>query len=178
MIRELATLAALSGLLLAQDDMAARMSRMTAGLNEGPLHDFGGVTCWSCHRGNEKPTRMPRAGWEERLKNWPESLKLSEDDAKKPAGEVYRNLKILNKAPAGSLAMNMSIYASALGVSCDHCHVPGRWESGEKAAKNTARLMLGMFSEFPKYFDAARQPSMQCYSCHQGAVKPQREPAG
>lgn len=166
--------ATIAGAAAQDDDFAARMARMTTGLNEGPLHDLGGVTCFSCHRGNTKPARMPRAAWEDVLAHWPESLKLSADDAKKPAGEIYRNLKFLNKAPAGSLAMNMSIYSAALGVSCDHCHVAGHWESDDKAAKRTARVMLAMFSEFPKYFDAARQPSMQCYTCHQGAVKPLR----
>jgi len=157
---------------------AQRMIRMTEGLNAGTLRDLGGVTCWSCHRGSVKPARMPRAGWEDRLAHRPEAMKLSEEDAKKPASEVYGNLQLLARAPAGSIPMNMSIYAAALGVSCGHCHVPGHWESDEKPAKRTARIMLGMFSEFPKYFDASRQPSMQCYTCHQGSVKPQRMPAG
>ena len=151
-----------------------RMMRMTEGLSTGPLRSLGGVTCWSCHRGNSKPARMPRAAWEDRLAHWPEELKLSAGDAKKPAGEVYRNLQSLAKSPAGGLAMVMSTFSGALDVSCDYCHVPGRWDADDKPAKRTARLMIALFSEIPKYYDSSRQLSMQCYTCHQGAARPER----
>ncbi|SPF42268.1 hypothetical protein SBA4_2900013 [Candidatus Sulfopaludibacter sp. SbA4] len=159
-----------------QFDFAARMIRMTQGLSAGTLRDLGGVTCWSCHRGNVKPARMPRASWEDRLAKWPDALKLKDEDAKKPARDVYRNIQSMADSPAGSLPMTMSVFAAALGVSCDHCHVPGRWDSDEKPAKATARLMLRLFSEIPKYFEPSRQPGMQCYTCHQGAPKPERLP--
>lgn len=157
---------------------AGRMIRMTQGLSAGTLRDLGGVTCWTCHRGKVKPNRMPRASWEDRLAKWPETLKLKEDDAKKPAQEVYRNIQSLKNSPAGGILMTMSVFAAALGVSCDHCHVPGSWDSDAKPAKGTARLMLRLFSEIPTYFEASRQPSMQCYTCHQGSPKPERLPAG
>jgi len=70
--------------------------------------------------------------------------------------------------------MAMSIFAAALGVGCEHCHVLGRWDSDEKPAKVTARLMLEMFNEIPRYFDESQQPIMQCYTCHQGSPKPER----
>ncbi len=73
--------------------------------------------CWSCHRGNSKPARMPRAGWEDRLAKWPDSLKLGAADARKPAEEVYRNIQSLKGSSAGGLAMTMSVFAAALGVS-------------------------------------------------------------
>jgi hypothetical protein len=157
---------------------ALRMTQMMEGLNTGTLHDVGGVTCWSCHRGALKPKRMPREGWQDRLAHWPDALKLSPEDAREPASEVYKNIQLMTKAPAGSLPTNMSIYASALGVSCDYCHVPGDWESDEKPAKRTARRMITMFTEFPKYFEGSRQPSMQCYTCHHGSAKPERQPPG
>ena len=56
--------------------------------------------------------------------------------------------------------MATSIFAGALGVNCDHCHVPGRWESDEKPAKNTARLMMELFDEMPQYFEKDHQPIM------------------
>ena len=43
-----------------------RMLQMTQGLSAGILKDLGGITCWTCHRGNVKPLRMPRASWEDR----------------------------------------------------------------------------------------------------------------
>jgi hypothetical protein len=155
---------------------ASRMMKMAQGLSSGTLRDLGGVTCWTCHRGQVKPARMPRASWEDRLSKWPDALKLSAEDAKKPAREVYRNVPSMANAPAGGFAMTMSVFAAALGVSCDHCHVPGHWESDEKPAKQTARRMLRLFSEIPEYFESSRQPNMQCYTCHQGSAKPQRQP--
>jgi hypothetical protein len=153
---------------------AERMIKMTDGLSAGTLLDLGGVTCWTCHRGKVKPAGMTRASWEDRLAQWPETLKLSAEDAKKPRREVYKNIQSAPNASAGSLAMAMSIFAGALGVGCDHCHVPGRWDSDEKPAKVTARLMLHLFDEIPLYFDKGRQPIMQCFTCHQGSVKPER----
>jgi Photosynthetic reaction centre cytochrome C subunit len=148
---------------------AGRMMKMVEGLNAGTLRGVGSVSCWTCHRGNVKPARMPRASWQERLDKWPEALKLSAEDAKKPAREVYQNVPLMGNSAAGGLAMTMSVFAGALGVSCDYCHVPGRWDSDEKAAKKTARVMLGLFTEVPTYFEKSRQPGMQCFTCHQGS---------
>jgi Photosynthetic reaction centre cytochrome C subunit len=121
---------------------------------------------------------MPRAGWEDRLANWPEALKLADADTRKPAEEVYRNIQSLKGSGAGGLAMTMSVFSAALGVSCDYCHIEGQWDSDARPAKKTARRMLGLFAEFPHYFESSRQPSMQCYTCHQGSPKPQRRPVG
>jgi hypothetical protein len=152
---------------------AGRMMKMAEGLSAGTLRDLGGVSCWTCHRGSVKPARMPPGGWQQRLEQWPESLKLSPEDAKKPAREVYRNIQSMPNAPAGGFPMTMSVFAAALGVSCDHCHVVGRWDSDDKPAKRTARLMLRLFDEIPTYFEKSRQPGMQCYTCHQGSPQPQ-----
>jgi hypothetical protein len=38
--------------------------------------------------------------------------------------------------------------------------------------------MLGIFDEVPQFFDKARQPSMQSYTCHQGSPRPERDPRG
>jgi hypothetical protein len=156
---------------------AGRMMKMVEGLNAGTLRDLGGVSCWTCHRGSVKPARMPRASWQDRLDKWPDALKLSAEDAKRPAREVYRNVLSMPNSPAGSFAMTMSVFAGALGVSCDYCHVAGRWDSDDKPAKRTARLMLRLFDEIPPYFEKSRQPGMQCYTCHQGSPKPERAPA-
>jgi hypothetical protein len=156
---------------------ARRMMKMVEGVNAGTLHELGGVSCWTCHLGKIKPARMPRASWQDRLDKWPEALKLSEEDSRKPAREVYLNVQSMPNAPAGSFAMTMSVFAGALGVSCDYCHVPGRWDSDEKPTKVKARIMLRLFDEIPSYFEQRRQLSMQCYTCHQGSAKPQQAPA-
>jgi len=156
---------------------AGHMMKMVQGLNAGTLRDLGGVSSWTCHRGQVKPARMPRASWQDRLDKWPEALKLSAEDAKRPAPEVYRNVQSMPDSPAGSFPMTMSVFAAALNVSCDYCHVPGHWDSDDKPAKRTARVMLRLFAEIPPYFEKSRQPSMQCYTCHQGSPKPEHAPA-
>jgi hypothetical protein len=169
------------GRIDAQDAQQSRMQamiKMTEGLSAGTLRSLGGITCWTCHRGNVKPARMPRASWEDLLAKWPEELKLSAENAKKPRRDVYKNIQSTPDAPAGGLPMAMSIFAAALGVGCEHCHVPGRWDLDEKPAKVTARLMLGILDEIPRYFEKNQQPVMQCYTCHQGSPKPQRHPNG
>ena len=156
---------------------AGRMMKMVQGLNSGTLRGLSEVSCWTCHRGAAKPARMPRAVWQDRLDHWPDALKLSPEDAKKPAREIYRNIQSLANSAAGSVPMTMSVFAGALGVSCEHCHVPGDWASDDKPAKKTARVMLRLFEEIPTYYTKDRQPSMQCYTCHQGSVKPQSDAA-
>jgi hypothetical protein len=157
---------------------AVRMMKMTDGLSSGTLRNLGGVACWSCHRGHQKPERMARASWEDVLAKWPDALKLSAEDAKRPMREVYKNIQLSpSTAQAGGLPMTMSVYSAALGVACDYCHVPGNWDSDEKKTKVTARAMVRMFGEIPVFFEQGHQPSMQCYSCHQGAAKPQHKPA-
>src|SRR5450432_3964154 len=121
----------------AQDAQQSRMQammKMTEGLSAGTLRNLGGISCWTCHRGKVKPARMPRTSWEDLLAKWPEALKLSPADAKKPRRKVYKNIRSTPDDPAGSLPMAMSIFAAALGVGCEHCHVAGRWDSDEKPA--------------------------------------------
>jgi hypothetical protein len=149
-----------------------RMMKMVQGLNAGTLRDLGGVSCWTCHRGKVKPARLPRTSWEDQLAKWPDALKLSGEDTKRPAREVYHNIQAMPNSPAGGLAMTMSVFAASLGVSCDHCHIAGRWDSDEKQAKRTARLMLHLFEDIPPYFEKSHQPSMQCFTCHQGVPTP------
>jgi hypothetical protein len=82
---------------------ARKMIKMTDGLSAGTLRGLGGITCWSCHRGSVKPARMPRASWESLLAKWPEELKLSPDDEKKPRRDVFKNIQSTPDEPAGNL---------------------------------------------------------------------------
>ena len=64
---------------------------------------------------------------------------------REPAGEVFKNLKIYNKAPAGALLRLMNFgYSRALGVDCSHCHTPENWAAETKPAKQTAREMQAL----------------------------------
>lgn len=161
----------------ARMDRAQRMVRMRDGLSRGTLQPLGGVTCWTCHRGKAKPARVPRSSWMDIVQKWPGPA-MDEATLAKPAKEVFRNLQVLDgDSPASLIRMSMSIYSASLGVACDHCHVPGKWDADDKPAKQTARTMLRMFGELPGFFVKDASPTFQCFTCHQGAAKPQRSPA-
>jgi hypothetical protein len=136
-------------------EFAQRMIRMVDGLNAGKLKDPGGITCWTCHRGKVKPSRLPREKWE--------ALKLEH-------AEVF-------VGPREERALSMSVYAASLGVNCDHCHEVGIWGDDSKPTKGLTFKMISLFEEMPTYFDDARKPTFQCFLCHQGKVKPERKPA-
>jgi hypothetical protein len=130
-------------------DFAQRMMRMVDGLNAGPLNGVGAVSCWTCHRGQSIPARLPRASWESVL-----AARQGEFD-----GQQNR-------------ALTMSVYAASLGVECSHCHEDRDRAADTKPPKAMVAKMLPIFDEIPKYFDTARKPTTQCYMCHQGHVKP------
>ena len=72
-------------------------------------------------------------------------------------------------------ALTMSVYAASLGVGCSFCHEADRAANGKTAKAMVAR-MLPIFDEIPKHFEASRVPVTQCFLCHQGKLKPEREP--
>jgi hypothetical protein len=78
--------------------------------------------------------------------------------------------------PREERGLEMSVYAASLGVGCEHCHEVGIWGDDSKAQKGVAFTMFRLFKEIPTYFEAARQPRLQCFMCHQGKVKPERKP--
>jgi photosynthetic reaction center cytochrome c subunit len=130
-------------------DFARRMERMVAGLNGGPLKALGGVTCWSCHRGQPAPARLPRADW-----------------------ESIAAAHTADFAGRDNLSLAMSVYSASLGVTCSHCHVDGDWANRTKRPHQTVALMSTIFELIPTYFDSTvREPRTQCYMCHQGHTK-------
>lgn len=131
---------------------AQRMMRMVEGLNAGTLKNLGPISCWTCHRGRSKPARLPRANWE-------------------AVRDAHQEVFV---GPRERRALTMSVYAASLGVECDHCHVVGDWANDTKPPKTTALRMEELFDEIPRYFESERQPSTQCFMCHQGKVKPER----
>src|SRR5687768_17844 len=132
-------------------DFARRMNGMMAALNAGPMKEVGEISCWTCHRGRSIPPRLPREAWE----------KIRADHAAEFEGP--------NRAIA------MSVYAASLGVDCLHCHDTDR-KLNTKDPKAMVAKMLPIFEEIPKHFDKARTPTTQCFMCHQGTTKPERQP--
>lgn len=131
---------------------AQNMARMVAALNSGPLKDVGEIACWTCHRGNVRPSRVPREQMDAELAKWPAALKDAPD----------------------STRLTMTVYNVSLGVGCEHCHTGDDWKSAAKAPMKLVPAMNAMFKEFPKYMPPTART--QCYMCHKGATKPERNP--
>lgn len=132
---------------------ARGMLAMVEGIGGGLLKERGGLTCWTCHRGQQKPSRFPSAELDTELAKWPASLA----DAKDP------------------LKLTMTVYARSLGVTCEFCDVAGDWANKTKPPMQALPTMLKIFDELPKYSPAAANRS-QCWMCHKGAKSPERRP--
>ena len=134
-------------------DFAQRMSRMMTALNAGPLQGIEPISCWTCHRGQPRPARLPRPLW-----------------------EGIQSAHAADFASTPDRALAMSVYSASLGVECTHCHEPGNWIAATKRPHAMVGKMLPIFDEIPKHFDRSRTPSTQCYMCHQGSAIPERRP--
>ena len=134
-------------------EFAQRMHRMVTALNAGSLKDVEAITCWTCHRGQSRPARLPRPLWE---------------------GIQSAHAAAFAKQPDRALAM--SVYSASLGVACTHCHEASNWKASTKPAHAIVEKMLPIFDEIPRHFEQSRMPSTQCYMCHQGKRIPARVP--
>ena len=99
-------------------DFAKRMSNMVKGLNAGPLKEFEPITCWTCHRGQSRPKRLPVAEWQ----------KIQAEHV----GDFT--------TPERSLAM--SVYSASLGVECTHCHETGSFSAPTHALDDMLLKLL------------------------------------
>jgi hypothetical protein len=127
---------------------ALRMAKMVDVINSTRLDGIGEVSCYTCHRGETKPSRLPREALDAEVAKWPATL----------TGDVERQ------------KLTMAVYNASLGVGCDHCHDPSDWKSANKKPMQTVRRMLAMFDDFPKYMPEGART--QCYMCHKGSTKP------
>jgi hypothetical protein len=125
---------------------ARNMLRMVDVLN-ARLDAAGRISCITCHGGELRPSRQPRAALDEHLARWPAEL-----------ADAPENRRV-----------TMASYAIALGVTCDHCHTAD-WAARIKDPIKKVALMNSLFDEFPKYMPATART--QCFMCHKGATKP------
>jgi photosynthetic reaction center cytochrome c subunit len=89
----------------------------------------------------------------------------------KTAEQAYKNITQLKGTPADQLVPAMQFISSSLGVECSFCHVQGKPEADEKAAKKTARDMMAMTAMINKASFGGRT-QVTCYSCHHGSERP------
>jgi photosynthetic reaction center cytochrome c subunit len=89
----------------------------------------------------------------------------------KTAGEVFKSVKVLKDIPANELAPTMVFITQALGVRCDHCHVPMHFDADDKKEKDKARDMMKMMAAInTENFKGERV--VTCNTCHNGATPP------
>jgi hypothetical protein len=69
----------------------------------------------------------------------------------------------------------MELIAAALGVGCEHCHLPGSYEADDRPAKRTAREMVLMMRAINRDHFEGRL-AVTCWSCHRGGIRPAAEP--
>ncbi len=105
-----------------------------------------------------------------------ESIKGREEE---PAEEVFENIQLFGKMPAGRIVRVMEMgFSRSLGVNCTHCHNPNDWASEEKPTKQIARDMMNLvgsinnnlLKEIPNL--ESEQPAVNCTTCHRGQVVP------
>jgi hypothetical protein len=97
---------------------------------------------------------------------------------KLPAGQVFKNVKLLADVPAARFLRIMDAgYSQSLGIGCDYCHVEDRWEADEKRPKLAAREMIAMTHDLNETLGQMENiytsdASVNCTTCHRGYVKP------
>ena len=111
-----------------------------------------------------------------------ELRKSIEGQEDKPAFDVFMNITQYKGVTAERLLRIMEFgFTKSLGVNCTHCHVPGKWDSDEKGAKETARAMSRMViainGEYLKNIPSlnSANPSVNCTTCHRGQKRPALE---
>jgi hypothetical protein len=97
------------------------------------------------------------------------------DRAPKKMEEIYKNIQVLNGAPANRLRVIMQNFNRSLGVECNHCHVQANFPSDDKPQKTMARNMVKMVHNINSA-NFNNQMEVTCWTCHRGAAKPQTLP--
>lgn len=95
--------------------------------------------------------------------------------AASPAGQVFKNLKVLQNTPADSLNQSMHLISGALGVNCEYCHVEMDFPSDKVEKKDKAREMLTMTADLNQRSFMGKQV-VTCFTCHQGHAIPTDTP--
>lgn len=104
-----------------------------------------------------------------------EQIKGKENE---PAEKVFKNIQTLRGIPAGRFLRIMEIgYARSLGVDCNYCHIPEKWEAEDKTKKQITREMAAMVGTINAQLlrnikNLNERATINCTTCHRGQVKP------
>jgi len=119
----------------------------------------------------------------DRLKFMNEVMASIKGKEKWPADSVFKNIKVIvgeSSVSAEHLLWMMNWgWSKELGVSCSHCHTPGKWDSDSLSAKNIARGMWTMRVKINNELlpsitglDYSANPKVSCITCHRGKPVP------
>ncbi|MCI0707071.1 MAG: c-type cytochrome [Ignavibacteriae bacterium] len=93
-----------------------------------------------------------------------------------PAEEVFKNIQMFKGMPAKRVLAVMEYgFSPALGVKCNYCHEPGKWESDSNKHKDVARKMMAMSQELSakvREITGENDAAVNCTTCHRGDTKP------
>jgi hypothetical protein len=113
------------------------------------------------------------------VKQWIDRIAGREQE---PAERVFKNIQIPWLKTVGArtfLAIMNGGYSRALGVGCTHCHVEQDFASDDKRQKRAAREMARMHRAVNEQLEkmenletSATNRSINCATCHRGAVSP------
>ncbi len=105
----------------------------------------------------------------------------------KPAGNEYKNLKVLPKNISSKQLSSIMVdeFSDDLGVSCNFCHSENKdthkpdYASDEKPEKQIARYMMRMTMRINKKYFKLGHPmigdsslAVTCATCHHGVAHP------
>ena len=104
-----------------------------------------------------EPVSIPvRSVWLTPLLSIPRLREQIKGRENEPAEKVFKNVQTLKGVPAGRFLAIMEMgFARSLGVTCAHCHAPGKWESEDKTQKQVAREMWTMVGRINGRFGEA-----------------------
>jgi photosynthetic reaction center cytochrome c subunit len=127
-----------------QKVVARSMMRMTQNINanwEGHVQKTG-VTCYTCHRGNQVPTGT----WfytdaNQSLRHYLDRSDVRVQTASALRSEVDNPTSIMQTEYTYELMISMS---SALGVNCTYCHNSRQWSSWEESSPKRLLALRGV----------------------------------
>jgi hypothetical protein len=131
---------------------ARKMSEMVTLINGKLLRGVGEVSCWTCHGGQTQPARHPKQTIDAQLERWPAAIATAPEDVK----------------------LRMAVYSSATGLRCTECHAPDNWKRFETDKMRIVPRMAALFTRIQPFMPETAVT--QCYMCHKGENKPNKEP--
>ncbi len=149
------------------------MFHMTEYINNTLFEGKERVNCWTCHRYQPLPAKYPVPATKPPEREAADAvIKLTPEEAAKPAEQIFHNIRTMKGVPAGRFPVIMTFFSRSLGVQCGFCHDRQDFASDEKPAKDMARSMLEMVHGTSKNFYNGGDTPVQCYNCHQGHSRP------